>query len=274
MTAPVIISAIEQLTQDFTVPDELARDLRRADEFIQMAVTAAFTAVSRLSSGNPAPEDVGVFIGTAFGPLETNFESLGSLLDDGEGHISPTLFSHSVYNAAAGYVARLLDIRGPAMTITNYGWPFLIALEEGRLAVASGRISRAIVIGVETYSELLADAYRSFFAVSSVPWTKAAVAWVLERDGSSGFCCLNGVDIQEFEAEPADFLTRRDEVVITGSGGDNLPRHPLAYASALSRAVESYGKLPETGKSLTLRAPFGAAELRLTRYLNPKLRVL
>ena len=118
MTIPVIVAAIDQLPRDYAVPDELARDLRRADVFIQMAVTSAFSAVSRVSSDKPQPEEVGVFIGTAFGPLETNFESLGSLIDDGEGQISPTLFSHSVYNAAAGYVARLLDIRGPAMTIT------------------------------------------------------------------------------------------------------------------------------------------------------------
>jgi hypothetical protein len=265
MTIPVIVSAIEQLPPDYVVPDELIRDLRRADAFIRMAVVSAFSAVSGLSA-KLQPEEVGVFIGTAYGPLESNFELLGSLINDGEGQISPTLFSHSVYNAAAGYVARLLDIRGPAMTITNYGWPFLIALEEGRLAVASGRIGRAVVIGVETYSALLADAYRRFLQVETVPWQRSAVAWVLEPEGAAeGFCRLQGVNIQEFEAEPADLLTRRGET-LTGCGApQELPRYPLAYATALSEAVMAYAKLSERRDCWSLKASFGLAEINLSR---------
>lgn len=264
MTIPVVVSAIDQLARDYVVPDELSRDLRRADAFIQMAVVSAFTAASRLSSDKLPPEEVGVFIGTAFGPLETNFESLGSLIDDGEGQISPTLFSHSVYNAAAGYVARLLDIRGPAMTITNYGWPFLIAMEEGRLAVASGRISRAVVIGVDTYSELLADAYRRFFDVETVPWERSAVAWVLEPEGAAeGLCCLQGINIREHDVKPADLLTRCGETFIAGGTSQELPRHPMAYATALSEAVLSDGKLSDSSNSWFVKASFGLAEINL-----------
>ena len=266
MKVPVIVSAIEQLPRDYVVPDELVRDLRRADAFIQMAVVSGFAAIARLPADKWQPEEVGVFIGTAFGPLETNFESLGSLIDDGEGHISPTLFSHSVYNAAAGYVARLLDIRGPAMTITNYGWPFLIAMEEARLAVASGRIGRAVVIGVETYSALLADAYRRFFQVETVPWERSAVAWVLEPAGAAkGFCRLQGINIKEFEVEPADLLTRRGET-LTGCGAvSELPRHPMAYVSALSEAVMSFDKLPQLSNCWSIKASFGLAEINLDR---------
>ncbi|MFN2366438.1 MAG: beta-ketoacyl synthase N-terminal-like domain-containing protein [Desulfurivibrionaceae bacterium] len=266
MSMPVAVSAIARLPKDYRVPDELARDLRRADAFIQMAVISAFTAVSELPSGRLDPEEVGVFIGTAFGPLETNFESLGSLIDDGEGQISPTLFSHSVYNAAAGYVARLLDIRGPAVTITNYGWPFLVALEEGRLAVASGRIGRAVVIGVETYSDLLADAYRRFFGVTEAPWQRGAVAWVLEpAEAAKGYCRLAGIKIREFNAEPADLLTRRDET-LSGPGIDpELPRQPMAYVEALSDLAASFGDLAEEEITLSLEAPFGAAEIGLCR---------
>ena len=263
MTIPVIVSAIEPLPQNYVVPDELARDLRRADAFIEMAVVSAFSAVAGLSV-ELQPEEVGVFIGTAYGPLETNFELLGSLIDDGEGQISPTLFSHSVYNAAAGYVARLLDIRGPAMTITNYGWPFLIALEEARLAVATGRIGRAVVIGVETYSGLLADAYRRFLHVETVPWQRNAVAWVLEPEGAAaGLCRLQGINIQELTAEPADLLTRRGETLTSCGAPQELSRYPLAYAIALSEAVMAYGKLPERRDCWTIKAPFGLAEINL-----------
>jgi hypothetical protein len=263
MTKPVLVSAIARLSPDYMVPVELARELRRADVFIQMAVSSAFVAVAGLS-GAVVPEETGVFVGTAFGPLETNFASLGSLIDDGEGQISPTLFSHSVYNAAAGYVARLLDIRGPVMTITNYGWPFLLALEEARLAVASGRIVRALVIGVETYGELLADAYRRFFQVAAVPWERKAVAWVLEAPGAGkGFCYLQGINIREHDADPADFLTRRGERLTGGTASQELPPHPLAYVEALSEAVREYGQGGGGQDYWLLQAPFGLAEINL-----------
>jgi len=139
MTNQVAITAALRLTMDHEVPPQLTRELRRADDFIRLAVVGGFKSLAEAPVRELAPEVRGVFIGTAFGPLETNFQSLGSLINDGEGQISPTLFSHSVYNAAAGYTARLLDFRGPALTVTDYGWPFLIALEEARLAVAYPR---------------------------------------------------------------------------------------------------------------------------------------
>ena len=265
MSDPVAVMSVEILASDYEVPAELARDLRRADDFIQMAVISAFTAVANVPDRALQPEEIGVFLGTAFGPLETNFESLGSLIDDGEGQISPTLFSHSVYNAAAGYVARLLRIRGPALTITNYGWPFLIALEEARLAVATGRIGRAVVIGVETYSDLLADAYRRSYGVSEVQWQKGAVAWVLEPERTGeGLCRLHNVSLREAEGDPADYLTRKAEKLTgIGSAGE-LARHPLAYAEALSRAIREYGAPAGELQTWSLAATFGQAKIILS----------
>lgn len=266
MKHQVAVSACATLPKDYNVPDELVRDLRRADDFIQMAVISASTAVAQAPQRNISPEEKGVFIGTAFGPLETNFESLGSLIDDGEGQISPTLFSHSVYNSAAGYVARLLDIRGPALTITNYGWPFLIALEEARTAIATGRIRRAVVIGVETYSELLADAYRRSYDVEEVPWERNAVAWVLDTVPEAGdaLCLLTDVFLSETEAEPADFLTRRGEK-FNGDASGAIPRHPMAYARALTDLVSGKSSFTSGNKKLTIDASFGRAEISLTK---------
>jgi len=266
MNRQVAISACSTLPQDYTIPDELVRDLRRADDFIQMAVISAFAATAKAPARDISPEEIGVFIGTAFGPLETNFESLGSLIDDGEGQISPTLFSHSVYNSAAGYVARLLDIRGPALTITNYGWPFLIALEEARTAVATGRISRAVVIGVETYSELLADAYRRSYNVESIPWERNAVAWVLDPlfEADAALCRLTGVLLSEADADPADFLTRRDES-FSGTESGAISRHPMAYAYALTEMVSGLAGLPSGEKKWIIEASFGRAEISLLK---------
>jgi 3-oxoacyl-[acyl-carrier-protein] synthase III len=265
MIDPVSVMSVETLGGDYAVPEDLARDLRRADDFIQMAVISGSAAVAAIPDRDLPPEGTGVFIGTAFGPLTTNFESLGSLIDDGEGQISPTLFSHSVYNAAAGYVARLLQIMGPALTVTNYGWPFLIALEEARVAVATGRIGRALVISVETYSDLLADAYCRSYGVSEVPWQKYAVAWVLEPEKAGrGLCRLHRVHLREADSDPADFLTRKAEQVSGPGLTGKLGRHPMAYAETLSRSVREYDGSDNEIQSWGLEATFGSAEIILS----------
>lgn len=265
MTNQVAVTAALRLTMDHEVPTPLARELRRADDFIRLAVVGGSKALVAAPVRELAPEARGVFIGTAFGPLETNFQSLGSLINDGEGQISPTLFSHSVYNAAAGYTARLLDFRGPALTVTDYGWPFLIALEEARLAVASGLVERALVLGVEVYSELLADAYRRSFNVETVPWHKGAVVWVLDRAEAVGsrLARLEAVNVTGIPCATGDYLTRAEESCRV-AGRETMPdRHTLAAVESLSDLVKALplGVVGEVDWMCSAR--FGSASLRL-----------
>ncbi|MCJ7818917.1 MAG: hypothetical protein MUP25_03745 [Syntrophales bacterium] len=119
MKGVTVTAACSLLLEGFEAPESLGQQLRRADDFISLAVVCSQMVLKNSPAKNLPADQTGIFIGTAYGPLETNFSSLASLIDDGEGQISPTLFSHSVYNAAAGYVARLLDIHGPALTITT-----------------------------------------------------------------------------------------------------------------------------------------------------------
>lgn len=263
MNRTVSVSSVHELPENYVIPDDMARDLRRADEFVQMAVLSGAMALSSAPERVVPPENIGVYIGTAYGPLETNFESLGSLIDDGEGQISPTLFSHSVYNAAAGYVARLLDIRGPALTLTNYGWPLLIALEEARTAVSVGRIERGLVIGVETYSELLADAYCRSYNTDTVPWYRNSVAWVLDPEDHVGrsLCRLERVEITEAACESADYLTRDGEKWSGQCLKSGKSPHPMAYASALTCSVADLSGTCTELLNWSLEAPFGQAEI-------------
>lgn len=266
MSNQVAVTAALRLTMEHEVPPQLAKELRRADDFIRLAAVAAFNALEVAPVRELAPELRGIFIGTAFGPLETNFQSLGSLINDGEGQISPTLFSHSVYNSAAGYTARLLDFRGPALTVTDYGWPFLLALEEARLAVASGRVERALVLGVEVYSELLADAYRRSFADREVPWHKGALAWVLDRAeaAESRLARLEEVTVTGSPCATGDYLTRAEERCRV-DGRELLPGcHVLATVEGLSDLVNSFpeGKVGEVGWECS--ASFGSAFVRLS----------
>lgn len=266
MSHAVAVTAALRLDMTHAVPAQLARELRRADDFIRLAVVGGFTALAAAPARELAPEARGIFLGTGFGPLETNFQSLGSLINDGEGQISPTLFSHSVYNSAAGYAARLLDCRGPALTVTDYGYPFLIALEEARLAVATGRVERALVLGVEVYSELLADAYRRSFQVEAVPWHKGAVAWVLDRAEAvdSRLARLAAVTVTGSPCATGDYLTRFGEIC-RAAGGEMVPeRHALAAVESLTELVGSSSTGAGGEVAWECSASFGRAAVRMT----------
>lgn len=261
MKIQVAITANIMVGPDPDVPADMARQLRRADSFIILAAMAARQAVEAAPKKELSPQDVGIFLGTAYGPLTTNFQSLGSLIDDGEGQISPTLFSHSVFNAAAGYVARLLDIQGPALTITTFALPFLVALQEGWLAIQTERVQRAVVLGVEVYSELLRDA----LARSPIPGAHeagmdlehGAVAWVLEPvESGEKHPILEKVTVVEIPTSSDLLLTREGEGY---SVAESRVRTPLSHAQALQKALDDLGG----DEKWLVTAPFGRGELSL-----------
>ncbi len=157
--------------EDINLAPAIQRTLRRSDAFIRLAVAAA-TEVLQGESG----ADIGLILCSAYGPMETNFDVL-QMVVDGEA-VSPALFSHSVFNAAAGYIASVCSLQGGLFTITDFDLPFFRGLQQGWLLVESGLMRRCLVLQVETYSRLLADAVAD--NGGREPWPPMAVCWSLE----------------------------------------------------------------------------------------------
>jgi len=101
-----------------------SRKIRRADRLSKMAVIAAADAMADSGIDLPDTARVGIIFATAFGPHATTFKFLDDIIDYGDKSVSPTSFSHSVHNAAASYVASVLDIRGPNLTVTHFHFAF------------------------------------------------------------------------------------------------------------------------------------------------------
>jgi len=102
--------------------------MRRADRFCKMAVSAAQDAI-RDSQNKVAAQNTGIILATAFGPHPTTFKFLDNLLDYKENEVSPTLFSHSVHNAAVSYIAAEFQINGPTLTLAGFDGVFAEALK-------------------------------------------------------------------------------------------------------------------------------------------------
>ncbi len=266
--AAVVISAMHMSTGvDFEMPAELAKPLRRADDLTKCLVGCASSAFNSTPLPTIPPEETGIFYGTSFGPLETNFRFLDTLLDDGEGQVSPTLFSHSVHNAAAGYLARIFTIHGPAITLTTYTWPFLTALNQAVLAISSGCIRRALVATAEMPSPLLADAGRQLAGSQFADGPSGAVTWIIDRlpeERKGKQLAIKHLEIDETPCDAAVLLTRSGEVWSCNGRADEQTTGVLDHAFVLTDKIEKTidGQMNKEFV-WSIKAPFGQARLAL-----------
>ena len=257
----VVITAASAIQlPNLIVPSELSRKLRRADDYIRLAVASAFELLEGGGGENrPNLERTGLVIGSGFSTMQTNFEVLDSVVS-GE-QTSPTLFSHSVFNAAAGYVASTLSVKGAALTVTDFSFPFFKALQEAHLAILSGRVDTCIVLQVETYSDLLEDG-RLRFDKNVLPWIPGVVGLLLERDGRKASVAeIASIDINCHGCEPAAHLSGRQDVI---SGSDTETVYdPLGTAALfIDNIQQEHSSLP---KDFIVRAAWGEVLLHVNK---------
>lgn len=247
MTVAVLATSSLRLA-DMVIPDHLARDLRRAEEFIQLAVVVSQQALA--AAPQVDGHRTGIYLGTAFGPMECNFSVLDDLVM--KEPISPTLFSHSVFNAASGYIARISKIYGPALTMTSYGWPFFRALQSAWQAIKERSLDHALVLQVETYSTLLHHARTAMLPGTSCPWPAGATAWLLSHNGP---CLLDYISVLEEPCAPEARLARQETWQQTEAC------HPLAAAEELTALIARH-HFPQKWQA---EAAYGTVELKLSQ---------
>ena len=138
------------------------RKIRRADRLTKMAILSAADAIG--DAGIPDGLDrrrIGLVVATAFGSHATTFEFLDEILTYGDAAVSPTVFSHSVQNAAAAYIASVLDIQGPVMTLTQVHFAFHHALLLARHWLDAGQCDHVLVGGADELGSVMQFICRS-----------------------------------------------------------------------------------------------------------------
>jgi len=271
----------------YSVDDETIRDkmvlkgMRRADRFSKMAVLAAWDAVKDggVEIGRDA-ESLGIILATAFGPQVTAFQFLDEIIDYGDASVSPILFSHSVHNAAACYVASALGNRGPTLTLTQFGSSFQQALVLARAWIQEGRCGKVLVGSVEECGavmeticsrklELAADGrIRPFECRASplaVPGEGSVFLLLSGEGGPKRYCGLGGVFFDQESAEGHPDLRILDA---DGMSGDET-----CYRKLAGQDVMIAGYSPLFGSMMTGSA-FHCASAALmlrsqTRYACP-----
>ena len=131
----------------------ILKGLRRADDFSKMATLAAHNAFMDSGLKEETKVSLGVILSTAFGPHVTTFKFLDDILDYGDANVSPTLFSHSVHNAANSYISSNLGIFGPTLTLTDFSKSFYQALLVAQSWLEEKRCEHILVGYVEQHGK-------------------------------------------------------------------------------------------------------------------------
>ena len=142
--------------------------LRRMDRFSQMVVTACRTALADAALALTAAEaeEAGVVVGTAFGNLVESEEFLRGLFAKGPARTNPLTFPNSVLNAAAGYVAIDLNIRGPNLTVCRGEASGEAALAVAYDTIVTGQAGVLLAGGGDEIAPILFHVYKELGVLS------------------------------------------------------------------------------------------------------------
>ena len=104
--------------------DRILKSARRADRFSKMSMLAAWDAVGEatVKIEDADKKYLGIILVTSFGPHNTTFRFIDDILTYGQNNVSPTVFSHSVHNAAVSYIASLFKSHGPTCTFSMFSF--------------------------------------------------------------------------------------------------------------------------------------------------------
>jgi len=142
------------LVVDFKARDYIpAMKLRRMNTLSRYAVAAARLAID--DAGVALPNEAGVALGTAFGPVQTSVDYMQEYVAKGAALAPPQLFAESVANAPGSHIAIELDLRGFNLTVTQRESSLLAAAMFASSQIVKGTVPSAIIGGVEEVNEMV-----------------------------------------------------------------------------------------------------------------------
>ncbi len=241
------------------IPDRsILKKMRRSDKLSKMAVLAAHDAVHDFGIRHIQQKNVGVIVATGHGAHPTTFEFLDGILDFGEAAVSPTVFSNSVHNAAASYIASVLDIHGPTLTVTQFHFSFQAALQLAKVWLEEGRCDYVLVGSADLHGEvmgyigdsMLTTAYDGkikpfrFKPTSHVPGEGAVFFLAGNNPSKSAYCAVADVSVggDRGDAAPADLIIL---------DADGMLPDETAYLSSMSSDIPAASYTPLFGSMMT-----------------------
>ena len=220
------------------------KEARRADRFAQMGIYAGHHALldSGLDLEKANRDEIGVFVGSGIGGLQTTEEQHRVLLNKGPDRLSPFMIPMLILNMSSGLFSMYYKLRGP------------------NLATCSACATANHAIGEAWRTLKMGDA--------KVMFAGGAEATVTAL-GIGGFCAMKAMSTRNDDPQHASrpFDLDRDGFVM-GEGSGVLVLEELEHAKA--RGARIYCELAGYGNTadanhMTAPAPFGEGAARCMR---------
>jgi len=217
------------------------KDVRRSDRFAQFGVFAAHQALvdSGLDLEKVDRDEVGAFIGSGIGGLETTADQHTILMNKGPGRLSPFMIPMLILNMASGFFSMFYKLRGP------------------NVATCSACATSTHAIGEAWRTLKMGDA-KVMFAGGS----EATIVPI----GIGGFCAMKAMSTRNDDPKRSSrpFDVGRDGFVM-GEGAGVVVLEELEHAKA--RGARIYAELVGYGNTadanhMTAPAPGGEGAAR------------
>jgi len=233
--------AAEVKNFDGTAAFPSPKEIRRTDRYAQFGVAAGFDALkdSGLDLDKVNRDEVGVFIGSGIGGLQTVEEQHTVLMERGPGRLSPFMIPMLILNMSSGLFSMYYKLRGP------------------NVATCSACATATHAIGEAWRTIKMGDA-KVMFAGG----TEATIVPI----GIGGFCAMRAMSTRNDEPKKSSrpFDKDRDGFVM-GEGAGVLVLEDLEHAKA--RGARIYCELVGYGNTadanhMTSPAPEGEGAAR------------
>ena len=148
------------------------KEIRRTDRYSQFGVYAAWSALkdSGLDLEKENLDEVGVFLGSGIGGLQTTSEQLKILFERGPSRLSPFMIPMLISNMASGLVSMYFNLRGPnfatcsACATANHAigeaWR-TIKMGDAQVMLACGAEATVVPIGIGGFCAMRAMSTRN-----------------------------------------------------------------------------------------------------------------
>ncbi|UCE85065.1 MAG: beta-ketoacyl-ACP synthase II [Deltaproteobacteria bacterium] len=217
------------------LPDLPAKEVRRMDRFLRMALVAAREAIadSGLEVTDANRHRIGVAIGSGIGGLSTLEDAYRTLFDRGPRRLTPFVIPMVISNIASGYVSILYGFHGPNLCHVSACTTGVHAIGEAARSIAWGDADVLLAGGAEAPVSALGvggfAAMRALSTRNDEP-QRASRPFDLDRDGfvlgeGAGVLVLEALDSAlargaPIRAELLGYGTSADAAHITLPAGD------------------------------------------------------
>ncbi len=231
------------------------KEARRTDRYAQFGIHAAYQALkdSGMDLDRLNRDEIGVFIGSGIGGLETIEEQHRILIDRGPSRVSPFMIPMLILNMASGLVSMYYKLRGPnvatcsacatASHAIGEAWR-TIKMGDAKAMLAGGTEATIVTLGIGGFCAMKAMSTRNHDP------QHASRPFDIERDG---FVMGEGAGVVVLEElEHAKARGARIYCEVVGYGNTADANHMTApdpegngAARCMSMALRSAGMKPE-----------------------------